>query len=146
ACAQEMPNKQDAMVDTIINTNDEPTSVLYKLQLSLGKNIADISKTIDHKSLYAAVDLMRSAQQIYVAGEGASGLATQDLFYKVIRSVKNLNFAPRSHIVLEQEANINKEDNQIVYPYSDLAQEPLLIAKQAEKNNAKILSVTRIQD
>src|SRR5699024_4475377 len=49
ACAQEMPNKQDAMVDTIINTNDEPTSVLYKLQLSLGKNIADIGKKINHK-------------------------------------------------------------------------------------------------
>lgn len=146
ACAQEMPNKQDAMVDTIINTNDEPTSVLYKLQLSLGKNIADIGKTIDHKSLDAAVDLMRSAQQIYVAGEGASGLAAQDLFYKLIRSGKNVNFVQSSHIALEQVANINKEDILIVFSYSGLTQEPLLMAKQAQKNNAKIVAVTRIQD
>ena len=146
ACAQEMPNKQDAMVDTIINTNDEPTSVLYKLQLSLGKNIADIGKTIDHKSLDAAVDLMRSAQQIYVAGEGASGLAAQDLFYKLIRSGKNVNFVQSSHIALEQVANINKEDILIVFSYSGLTQEPLLMAKQAKKNNAKIVAVTRIQD
>ena len=146
ACAQEMPNKRDAMVDTIINTNDEPTSVLYKLQLSLGKNIADIGKTIDHKSLDAAVDLMRSAQQIYVAGEGASGLAAQDLFYKLIRSGKNVNFVQSSHIALEQVANINKEDILIVFSYSGLTQEPLLMAKQAQKNNAKIVAVTRIQD
>lgn len=146
ACAQEMPNKQDAMVDTIINTNDEPTSVLYKLQLSLGKNIADIGKTIDHKSLDAAVDLMRSAQQIYVAGEGASGLAAQDLFYKLIRSGKNVNFVQSSHIALEQVANINKEDILIVFSYSGLTQEPLLMTKQAQKNNAKIVAVTRIQD
>lgn len=146
ACAQEMPNKQDAMVDTIINTNDEPTSVLYKLQLSLGKNIADIGKTIDHKSLDTAVDLMRSAQQIYVAGEGASGLAAQDLFYKLIRSGKNVNFVQSSHIALEQVANINKEDILIVFSYSGLTQEPLLMAKQAQKNNAKIVAVTRIQD
>lgn len=146
ACAQEMPNKQDAMVDTIINTNDEPTSVLYKLQLSLGKNIADIGKTIDHKSLDVAVDLMRSAQQIYVAGEGASGLAAQDLFYKLIRSGKNVNFVQSSHIALEQVANINKEDILIVFSYSGLTQEPLLMAKQAQKNNAKIVAVTRIQD
>lgn len=146
ACAQEMPNKQDAMVDTIINTNDEPTSVLYKLQLSLGKNIADIGKTIDHKSLDAAVDLMRSAQQIYVTGEGASGLAAQDLFYKLIRSGKNVNFVQSSHIALEQVANINKEDILIVFSYSGLTQEPLLMAKQAKKNNAKIVAVTRIQD
>lgn len=146
ACAQEMPNKQDAMVDTIINTNDEPTSVLYKLQLSLGKNIADIGKTIDHKSLDAAVDLMRSAQQIYVTGEGASGLAAQDLFYKLIRSGKNVNFVQSSHIALEQVANINKEDILIVFSYSGLTQEPLLMAKQAQKNNAKIVAVTRIQD
>lgn len=145
ACAQEMPNKQDAMVDTIINTNDEPTSVLYKLQLSLGKNIADIGKTIDHKSLDAAVDLMRSAQQIYVAGEGASGLAAQDLFYKLIRSGKNVNYVQSSHIALEQTANIEENDVLIIFSYSGLTQEPLLMAEQAQKNHAKIIAVTRSQ-
>lgn len=146
ACAQEIPGKQDNTVDTIINENDEPTSVLYKLQISLEKNIADIGKTIDHQSLASAVQLMRAAQKIYVAGEGASGLAAQDLFYKLIRSGKDAAFVQSSHIALEQVANIKTEDILITFSYSGLIQEPLLMAKQAKENQAKIIAVTRAQN
>lgn len=131
ACAQEIPGKQDNTVDTIINENDEPTSVLYKLQISLEKNIADIGKTIDHQSLASAVQLMRAAQ---------------DLFYKLIRSGKDAAFVQSSHIALEQVANIKTEDILITFSYSGLTQEPLLMAKQAKENQAKIIAVTRAQN
>ena len=146
ACAQEIPNKQDNVVDTIINENDDPTSILYKLQISLGKNIVDIGKTINHTCLNSATKLMQAAPKVYIAGEGASGLAAQDLFYKLIRSGKNVNYVQSSHIAMEQTANIEENDVLIIFSYSGLTQEPLLMAEQAQKNHAKIIAVTRSQD
>lgn len=146
ACAQEIPDKQKDLVDTIINENDEPTSVLYKLEISLEKNIAKIGKTIDHDSLNTAVKLMYSAQKIYLAGEGASGLAAQDLFYKLIRGGKDTSYIQSSHIALEEAANITSADVLIVFSYSGLTQEPLLMVQQAQQNQAKIIAVTRKED
>lgn len=142
-CAKEAPVQSTNAVDAIITENDNPASVLYKLQVSFKKDIDDLGKSIDEQQLNQAVKLIRKVQQIYIAGEGASGLAASDLFYKLIRSGKRANYVESSHIALEQASNITANDILVAFSYSGLTQEPMIIARQARKKKAKIIAVTR---
>ena len=92
ACAQEQPLQVDNKIETIITENDNPTSVLFKLQTNLSKNIVDLGRSIDHKELKQAVELIDKARVVFIAGEGASGLAAEDFFDKLIRSGKEVIF------------------------------------------------------
>lgn len=142
-CAKEAPAQPINAVDAIITENDNPASVLYKLQVSSKKDIDDLGRSIDKHQLNKAVRLLRTAEQIYIAGEGASGLAASDLFYKLIRSGKRANYVESSHIALEQASNITANDVLVIFSYSGLTQEPMIIARQARKKKAKIIAVTR---
>lgn len=142
-CAKEAPAQPTNAVDAIITENDNPASVLYKLQVSSKKDIDDLGRSIDKHQLNKAVRLLRTAEQIYIAGEGASGLAASDLFYKLIRSGKRANYVESSHIALEQASNITANDVLVIFSYSGLTQEPMIIARQARKKRAKIIAVTR---
>ena len=73
-------------------------------------------------------------------------MAAQDLFYKLIRGGKDTSYIQSSHIVLEEAANITSADVLIVFSYRGLTQEPLLMAQQAQQNQAKIIAVTRKED
>ncbi|GHN25075.1 MurR/RpiR family transcriptional regulator [Lactobacillus delbrueckii subsp. lactis] len=143
ACAQEQPLQVDNKIETIITENDNPTSVLFKLQTNLSKNIVDLGRSIDHKELKQAVELIDKARVVFIAGEGASGLAAEDFFDKLIRSGKEAIFIKSSHISLEGITNITKNDVLVIFSYSGMTQEPLLMAKQARKNHAKIVLITR---
>lgn len=143
ACAQEKTLQTDNKIQTIITENDTPTSVLFKLQTSLSKNIADLGRAIDHNQLKQAVELIGQAKRIFIAGEGASGLAAEDLFDKLIRSGKEAIFVKSSHIALEAVASISEQDILIAFSYSGMTQEPLLMARQAQKNHSKIILITR---
>lgn len=143
ACAQEQPLQVDNKIETIITENDNPTSVLFKLQTNLSKNIVDLGRSIDHKELKQAVELIDKARVVFIAGEGASGLAAEDFFDKLIRSGKEAIFIKSSHIALEGITNITKNDVLVIFSYSGMTQEPLLMAKQARKNHAKIVLITR---
>lgn len=145
ACAQEQPVKINNQIETIITENDNPTSVLFKLQTSLSKNLVDLGRSIDHEELNQAVELIDKARVVFIAGEGASGLAAEDFFDKLFRSGKEVIFIRSSHIALEGITNITKNDVLIIFSYSGMTQEPLLMAKQARKNYAKIVLITRMK-
>lgn len=143
ACAQEQPVQTNNQIETIITENDNPTSVLFKLQTSLSKNIVDVGRSIGHEELDRAVELINKARTIFIAGEGASGLAAEDFFDKLIRIGKKATFIKSSHIALEGITNITRKDILVIFSYSGMTQEPLLMAKQARKNQAKIVLITR---
>ncbi|WP_258365233.1 hypothetical protein [Lactobacillus helveticus] len=54
----QVDNKIETII-TDITENDNPTSVLFKLQTNLSKNIVDLGRSIDHKELKQAVELIR---------------------------------------------------------------------------------------
>ncbi len=79
------------------------------MQTSLSKNLVDLGRSIDHEELNQAVELIDKARVVFIAGEGASGLAAEDFFDKLFRSGKEVTFIRSSHIALEGITNITKK-------------------------------------
>ncbi|RVU70786.1 MULTISPECIES: MurR/RpiR family transcriptional regulator [Lactobacillus] len=141
--AIEMPKKESETIDTIIQANDQTPVVLNKLYTSLKTNLQDLAGELDRKQIAQVVKLMKSSHMIYLEGIAASSLPAQDLFYKLIRIGKAVCFVSDIHVALEQVAAAQKDDLVLIFSYSGLTKEILLIAKEAQHRGAKVVAVTR---
>ena len=126
-----------------MGNHDNPHIVLQKLLLSIEKNTEQTAHLIDGMALNQAINFLKNADRIYLAGVGASSLPAQDLYYKFIRSGKNVIFNQDVHIALERICYSHSTDVLVIFSYSGLTQETLLMADQARKNHTPIIAVTR---
>src|SRR5699024_12326877 len=92
-------------------------------------------------ALNQAINFLKNADRIYLAGVGASSLPAQDLYYKFIRSDKNVIFNQDIHIALERICYSHSTDVLVIFYYSGLTQEILLLAEHARKNNNAIIDI-----
>lgn len=141
--AQDTPQENDNVIDPIVGNHDNPHIVLQKLLLSIEKNTEQTAHLIDGMALNQAINFLKNADRIYLAGVGASSLPAQDLYYKFIRSGKNVIFNQDVHIALERICYSHSTDVLVIFSYSGLTQETLLMADQARKNHTPIIAVTR---
>lgn len=141
--AQDTPQENDNVIDPIVGNHDNPHIILQKLLLSIEKNTEQTAHLIDGMALNQAINFLKNADRIYLAGVGASSLPAQDLYYKFIRSGKNVIFNQDVHIALERICYSHSTDVLIIFSYSGLTQETLLMADQARKNHTPIIAVTR---
>ena len=100
--AQDTPQDNEETIDPIVDHHDNPHIVLQKLLSSIEKNTEQTAHLIDGLALNQAINFLKNADRIYLAGVGASSLPAQDLYYKFIRSDKNVVFNQDIHIALER--------------------------------------------
>ena len=141
--AQDTPQENDNVIDPIVGNHDNPHIIVQKLLLSIEKNTEQTAHLIDGMALNQAINFLKNADRIYLAGVGASSLPAQDLYYKFIRSGKNVIFNQDVHIALERICYSHSTDVLVIFSYSGLTQETLLMADQARKNHTPIIAVTR---
>ena len=141
--AQDTPQENDNVIDPIVGNHDNPHIILQKLLLSIEKNTEQTAHLIDGMALNQAINFLKNADRIYLAGVGASSLPAQDLYYKFIRSGKNVIFNQDVHIALERICYSHSTDVLVIFSYIGLTQETLLMADQARKNHTPIIAVTR---
>lgn len=141
--AQDTPQENDNVIDPIVGNHDNPHIILQKLLLSIEKNTEQTAHLIDGMALNQAINFLKNADRIYLAGVGALSLPAQDLYYKFIRSGKNVIFNQDVHIALERICYSHSTDVLVIFSYSGLTQETLLMADQARKNHTPIIAVTR---
>ena len=141
--AQDTPQDNEETIDPIVDHHDNPHIVLQKLLSSIEKNTEQTAHLIDGLALNQAINFLKNADRIYLAGVGASSLPAQDLYYKFIRSDKNVVFNQDIHIALERICYSHSTDALVIFSYSGLTQEILLMADQARKNHTPIIVVTR---
>ena len=141
--AQDTPQENDNTIDPIVGSHDNPHIVLQKLLSNLEKNTEQTAHLIDGMVLNQAINLLKNADRIYLAGVGASSLPAQDLYYKFIRSNKNVVFNQDIHIALERICYSHSTDVLVIFSYSGLTQEILLMAEQARKNHTPVIAITR---
>lgn len=141
--AQDTPQENENTLDSIVGSRDNPHIVLQKLLSSIEKNTEQTTRLIDGLTLNQAINYMKNADRIYLAGVGASSLPAQDLYYKFIRSDKNVIFNQDIHIALERIYYSRSTDVLVTFSYSGLTKEILLMVEQAKKNHTPIIAVTR---
>lgn len=141
--AIEMPKDVPEKINTIINNDDDPSVVLNKLYNSLNENLKELASLVDRNVLSKIINLMNNSNMIYLEGIGASSLPAQDLFFKLIRINKNASYISDIHIALENITHSKSKDLVIIFSYSGLTKEILLIAEQAKKNGTKVVAITR---
>lgn len=142
--AQESPNeKKDPKITSIVSEKDSTDIVLKKLAYSIKKNANDTFKLIDIDIFKKCIELIKKAHEIYIAGVGASSLPAADLYYKFVRTGRKVVFHQDSHIFLENIYFSTPKDVLIVFSYSGLTKEILLLVQQARKNQTPIIAVTR---
>lgn len=138
--------KKPEEINMIVTKNDRPGTIMTKLRVSLTKNIEDTVRLIDIQSLNQAVALLEKAKSIYLEGIAGSSFAAKDLFYKLIRSGRNVYYNDDVHLALERAYYSRKKDLMICFSYSGQTTELLLAARQAKKNKTPIIAVTRDHD
>lgn len=141
--AQDSPQESENTIEPIVDNHDNPHIVLQKLLSSIEHNTEKTAHLIDGMALNQAINFLKNADRIYLAGVGASSLPAQDLYYKFIRSDKNVIFNQDIHIALERICYSHSTDVLIIFSYSGLTQEILLLAEQARKNHTPIIAITR---
>ncbi|MGN1272282.1 MAG: MurR/RpiR family transcriptional regulator [Lactobacillus sp.] len=141
--ARNLPSKQEKVINTLVDKEDTSDVVMLKLQASVEQSFDELIKIIDKDKLNEAVNLLRKAGQVYLEGIGASSLPAEDLFFKLIRSGRIVYYNNDPHIALERSFFSTSKDVMIVFSYSGMTTEILLIAKQAKKNKTPLIVVTR---
>lgn len=146
ALAQSVPKDDEAEVEMIVDSHDNPAVIARKLQKNLNKNESQLMTLLDDTSLNQAVSLLRKADRVLLEGIGASGIAAMDLYYKLIRSGKAVYYNQDPHIALERAYYSQKNDVMIVFSYSGLTKEVLLAAQSAQRNGTPVIAVTRLKE
>lgn len=132
-------------LNTFVSPNDTLEEIIKIFYRNVINNLRSTYALLDVGTLQKVVVQLQKANQIYIEGVGASGLAAQDLFFKFIRSGKSVCYNDDSHIALERIYYSTPQDVVIIFSYSGLTEEIIYIAKQAKKNKTPIIAITRGQ-
>jgi len=125
-----------------IEETDDITTIVRKVTMnneSMLKNTHDLLNT---EQLQQAVDMILSANKIYIYGVGSSGITAFDVQYRFMRLGLNVEIQHDSHIIAMSAALVKKGD--VVFGISTSGSTKDLIdpIKQAKANGASILCLT----
>ncbi|APT19316.1 transcriptional regulator [Amylolactobacillus amylotrophicus DSM 20534] len=136
-------NNQSEVLDTIIERTDSYAEISHKLSGFIIDNAKETHNLVDVRILAKIVNVIKNAETIYLEGLSASGLAANDLYYKLIRSNRKAIFDKDSHTAIERSYFMTKKDVVIIFSYSGLTEEMIIIAKQAQLNHTPVILITR---
>lgn len=143
--AKGMSKNDISELNTFVRPNDTAEEIIKKFYLNVINNLRSTYALLDANTLQRVVKCLRKANQIYIEGVGASGLAAQDLFFKFVRSGKRVCYNSDPHIALERMYYSTPQDAVVIFSYSGFTEEIIYIAKQAKKNKTPVIAITRGQ-
>lgn len=88
------------------------------------------------------LNLIKKSKRIYIYGLGSSGLAAQELNYRLSRMGFTSEALVDSHLMIIRSSLLKPDDLLLVFSRSGQTKEIILSVKQAKKNGAKIGSLT----
>ena len=109
-------------------------------------NIVSLEETrelMDVEVLQACVELIKNARVIYLFGLGASLVAAQDAYLKLLRLNKLAVINADWHSQILQAKNSGKQDLGIVISYSGATTEVVECMKIMKENHTPIIAITR---
>lgn len=126
-----------------ITRDDTTESLIDKI---IYKHIMSIEETrtlVDSSTFDTCVQLLISAQTIYLFGIGSSFLVTKDLQHKLMRVNKPCVTFEDYHMQILQTRNMTPQDLAIIISYSGESKEMVHCSQMIQNSGAKSISITR---
>ncbi len=145
--AKEVFSTESSQSDSLIPdlTTATSTDDIVKTMVRLtNESVAGIDKVLDRDALEATVELIRKSRHILLSGVGASGVVATDLQQKIARLGLLAVYTPDSDMQVVQSCSVNELDAVIAISYSGETGDVLKVAKEAKKNKAPVIAITRI--
>jgi DNA-binding MurR/RpiR family transcriptional regulator len=100
----------------------------------------------NEKDIGIALEILRKARRIHMAGVGASSLVARDFAYKLMKLGRNVLHDSDSHVQMANASTLGADDVLFALSYSGDSIETLRIAELASQRGATVIAVTGLKD
>ncbi|MBS4179443.1 MurR/RpiR family transcriptional regulator [Lederbergia citrea] len=121
-------------------------SVDHYLKLQYEEMLHDIQGLSGKESLKKALQLLQGAKNIYIYGLGSSGLAAQELNYRLSRMGFASEAVTDPHLMIIRSALFRDGDLLLAFSRSGQTKDLLKSVSKAKSNGAKLVSFTAFGD
>jgi len=108
------------------------------------KNLAGLDAVLDREAVDKAVTVISTARNVLIVGVGASGVVAIDFQQKLARLGLLAIYTSDSDMQIVQACALDQQDSVVAISYSGETGAVLQAVKEARKNGAKVISITRI--
>ena len=126
-----------------IRHSDTLQDIIDKITYANIVSLEETRELMDMNVLQACVNLIKSARVIYLFGLGASLVAAQDAYLKLLRLNKLAVINTDWHAQILQAKNADHRDLGIVISYSGTTAEVIACMKIMKENKTPIIAITR---
>ena len=125
-----------------LKSNMDPATVVGGVIGEIHRSMDRLQALSNIHFINRAVDIIRKARVISIFGVGASALAAQDLFQKLIRVGFPCLNTQDTHLQITSACNLKKDDVALIFSYTGEIPEMLSCARWAKKRGAYIIALT----
>lgn len=129
--------------DDDIHKDDSLDDIIQKITRKNIQSLYDTLRMMDSSTVARCVELMQKADHILLYGLGASLIAAQDFYLKLLRINKPCIINEDWHLQLITARSSSKKDLGIIISYSGETEEMIRCAEELKKNGTPILAITR---
>jgi DNA-binding MurR/RpiR family transcriptional regulator len=134
---------QHAPLTSLVQASDDTETIAAKLSQAYVDTTKELESDLDVAAMQQATSLLKHARRVYIEGVGASGLAAQDLYLKLVRADWDVHYDLDLHTAVEHAYYSKRQDVMIAYSYSGQTEEVLLAVRQALANDTPVIAITR---
>lgn len=137
-----MDGINDVALEDIV-PDDDADSVLVKVLQSDVRSMEATARLVDPSILMECARVNADCRTVNLYGVGASLLVAHDLQSKLERVDKVCRIQDDWHGQLLSARNLHSDDVAVVFSYSGLTEEMLIVARHARRHGATVIAVTR---
>lgn len=137
-----MDGINDVALEDIV-PDDDADSVLVKVLQSDVRSMEATARLVDPSILMECARVIADCRTVNLYGVGASLLVAHDLQSKLERVDKVCRIQDDWHGQLLSARNLHSDDVAVVFSYSGLTEEMLIVARHARRHGATVIAVTR---
>lgn len=126
-----------------LNDKLDTKDIMYAVQNMVCSSIEKTIEVLNEKELEKAIEILSNCGKINIFGIGSSSIVGQDLYQKLARIGRRVTYHMDSHLQVSTSALLDEDDVALIISYSGETKEALECAKNAKKNKATVIAITK---
>lgn len=118
----------------------------YKVYNEYFDAIKKTYSNLDYSAINDTVQLISSANHVFLFGAGQSGLSALQMHAKFLRIMSNMSFDMDLNQQLMKASLLNSDSLAIVFSNSGITKDPITIARLAHQRGAKVIFITLLKN